>query len=189
MQPKTTVRKSVSEELSRVEILTKLAEEGVASRRFTVAVSGLSSLVERGCEAKVREYAIWGLMNTLLGNPKCINDGSIRVIVRAIGDCDESVSGTAESAALVLAKDFERTFPILLEETGDSEGEASEKMRSTVSTILQLSSSKEKAKLEAAIRRYGTELEGRCVRSVRMRKDKTPVTPKKAPVKMLRRVA
>lgn len=151
-------------------------------------MSGLSSLVERGCEAEVRECAIWGLMNTLLGNPRCINDGSIRVIVRAIGDSDDSVSTTAESAAMVLAKDFvERAVPILLEEISDSgEKEAANKMRSTVSTIFQLSSTKEKAKLEAIIRRYGMDLEGG-LKSVRMRRD-IPMPPKKAsPHKMLRR--
>jgi hypothetical protein len=193
LQPKGIIRKSPQEEIARVEILAKLAGEGVASRRFTIAVSGLSSLVERGCNAEVRECAIWGLMNTLLGNPRCINDGSIRVIVRAIGDSEESVSTTAESAAMVLARDFlDRAVPILLEEISDSgREEASKKMRSTVSTIFQLASSKEKAKLEAIIRRYGMELEGRSTKSVRMRRDKAARMPhqKKAPPKKIPRAA
>jgi len=178
------MRISPGEELARVEALTKLAEEGVASRRFAVAVSGLSNLVERGSDAKVRDYAIWGLMNTLLSEPKCVNDGSIRVIVRAIGDKDEAVSITAETAALVLAKDFVgRAFPILLEEIQGADERTSERLISTVRTICQLATPRERDKLDAIVRKHGVDLmrgrnDGNVVRLV---------PPKRAPEKLLRK--
>ncbi len=62
-------------------------------------------------------------------------------------------------------------------------------MRSAIETIFQLASTREREKLEATIRRYGTELEGRGIKSVRMRRDNVvKMPPKKAsPQKMLRK--
>jgi hypothetical protein len=159
VRPDVKIRKSPEEELARIEILSSLAREGSGGRRFSVAVSGLTSFVERGCEGAVRERAIMELMNLLLGDPKYASDGTLRVIVRAMGDADGEVRDTAECAAMVLAKDFaSRAFPILLQEMDGADEETSEKMLSTISIICKLATPKEREKLNWIVMKHNSEM-------------------------------
>jgi hypothetical protein len=124
----------------------------------------LSALVEKhahavsnGIDYKVREYALFDLMDVLLSNPGHISPKAVRAISSALSDKDERVSVTADLALTMLVKDHpDKVAPLLAKEGEKAKGTHAEKISETMRSIYSLSSFKERVKLRDLSSRFGS---------------------------------
>lgn len=152
---KCVARKTPGEERALIEKTRSLLEKGAAPETWIFSVRKLTSLVENGADAEVRECAICALMNIAGERPEYMTRRSMAAIMRAIGEGNERLSRIADMAAMVLVQDFrEESFPVLLRELDAAGEEASERMVSTVKSIYSLSSEVEKGELGEMVEKH-----------------------------------
>lgn len=130
--------------------------------RIRKSPAELSALVEKhahavsnGIDYKVREYALFDLMDVLLSNPSHISPKAVQAIASALSDRDERVSVTADLALTVLVKDHaEKVFPLLANEEAAAKPKHAKKIAETIYSIYALSSFKERVKLRDLSARF-----------------------------------
>ncbi|MBD3398491.1 hypothetical protein GF412_04670 [Candidatus Micrarchaeota archaeon] len=122
----------------------------------------LSALVEKhahavsnGIDYKVREYALFDLMDVLISNPSHISPKAVKAVASALSDKDEHVSVTADLALTVLVKDHaEKVFPLLAKEEADAKPKHAKKIAKAIRSIYALCSFRERVKLRDLSARF-----------------------------------
>lgn len=139
INPETRIKKSRAE-------LDRIAEKHAHS-------------VRNGLSPKVRESALFGLMDVLLTDSSQIKKERIDTLTWALSDKEERVSVTSDLALTVLVKDHpEKVFPVLLRNEKKSGPKLSRRISETIRSIYALSSFRDRVKLRDLARKHGREL-------------------------------
>jgi len=119
-----------------------------SSAELSALVRKHTHKVENGITHKVREMAIFDLMDVLLTNSRYISPKAVQSITAALADRDERVSVTADLALTILVKDHpKKVFPLLAKEEAKAKGKHAKKISETMRSIHSLSSFKERVTL------------------------------------------